>query len=108
MKKTLLFALAIAVIPDGLDGGYDHAYSLGYQILQTYDHDPEAYTQGLLFHDGYLFESTGLFDTSTLRKVEVETGRVIAAVAIDPLYYAEGLALVGSELVLLTWKAGIA
>ena len=82
--------------------------SLGYQILQTYDHDPEAYTQGLLFHDGYLFESTGLYGTSTLRKVDVETGRVIASVAVDSAYFAEGLALVGSELVQLTWKAGIA
>ena len=82
--------------------------SQGYQILQSYDHDPEAYTQGLLFHDGYLFESTGRYGDSTLRKVDVETGAVVASVAIDSTYFAEGLALVGSELVQLTWKAGIA
>ena len=104
-RPVITALLLVSVLPTG----YEQATaSLEYQILQTYDHDPEAYTQGLLFHDGYLFESTGLFDTSTLRKVEVETGRVIASVAIDPLYYAEGLALVGSDLVLLTWKAGIA
>jgi glutaminyl-peptide cyclotransferase len=82
--------------------------SLDYQILQTYDHDPEAYTQGLVFHDGYLFESTGRYGESTLRKVDIETGRVIARVAVDSDYFAEGLALVGSELIQLTWKAGIA
>ena len=82
--------------------------SLGYQIVQTYDHDPEAYTQGLLFHDGHLFESTGRYGASTLRKVDVETGRVVASVAVDSAYFAEGLALVGSELIQLTWKAGIA
>ena len=82
--------------------------SLGYQILQTFDHDPEAYTQGLLFHDGYLFESTGRYGSSTLRKVDPATGRVVASVAVDSAYFAEGLALVGSELIQLTWKAGIA
>ncbi len=97
--------LLASVVPWGCEQA---TASLGYQILQTYDHDPEAYTQGLVFHDGYLFESTGRYGTSTLRKVEVETGRVIASVAIDSTYFAEGLALVGSELVQLTWKAGIA
>ena len=82
--------------------------SLDFQIVQTYDHDPEAYTQGLLFHEDYLFESTGHYGSSTLRKVDVETGRVIASVAVDSAYFAEGLALVGSELIQLTWKAGIA
>ncbi len=82
--------------------------SQGYQILQSYNHDSEAYTQGLLFHDGYVFESTGRYGTSSLRKVNVETGDVVDSVAIDSTYFAEGLALVGSELVQLTWKAGIA
>lgn len=82
--------------------------SLDFQIVQTYDHDPEAYTQGLLFHEDYLFESTGHYGSSTLRKVDVETGRVVASVAVDSAYFAEGLALVGSELIQLTWKAGIA
>ena len=107
MSKTSVITafLLASVLPCGCE---QTTASLGYQILQTYDHDPEAYTQGLVFHDGYLFESTGLYGTSTLRKVEVETGRVIASVAIDSTYFAEGLALVGSELVQLTWKAGIA
>ncbi len=106
-QRSVIIPLALALV---LPGGCEQTTtrSLGYQILQTYDHDPEAYTQGLLFHDGYLFESTGRYGTSTLRKVDVETGRVIASVAIDPTYFAEGLALVGSELVQLTWKAGIA
>ena len=105
-KTSVIAALLLASV--WLSGCEQATASLGYQILQTYPHDPEAYTQGLVFHDGYLFESTGRYGTSTLRKVEVETGRVIASVAIDSTYFAEGLALVGSELVQLTWKAGIA
>ena len=104
LPSCVLFLLAPALF----FGCEQATPSQGYQILQTYPHDPEAYTQGLLFHDGYLFESTGRYGTSTLRKVDVETGDVVASVAVDSAYFAEGLARVGSDLIQLTWKAGIA
>ncbi len=86
-KTSIISPLILALV---LPGGCERTTaSLGYKILQTYDHDPEAYTQGLLFHDGYLFESTGRYGESTLRKVELETGRVVARVAIDSDYFAE-------------------
>ncbi len=80
--------------------------SIEYEILGTFPHDPAAYTQGLLFHDGQLFESTGRYGESSVRRVDVPTGEVQARVAVDSALFGEGLARVGSELVQLTWKAG--
>ena len=80
--------------------------SIEYEILGTFPHDPAAYTQGLLFHDGHLLESTGRYGESSVRRVEVATGEVQASVALDSALFGEGLARVGSELVQLTWKSG--
>lgn len=81
--------------------------ALEYEILTTFPHDSGAYTQGLLFHDAYLFESTGRYGSSSLRKVHVESGRVVAETAVDSALFAEGLARVDSELYQLTWKEGL-
>jgi len=79
-----------------------------YTILRTLPHDTAAYTQGLVFHDGELFESTGKNGASSVRRVEIETGRVIQSTPLPEEYFGEGLALVGSELIQLTWHAGLA
>jgi len=79
--------------------------SLDYSIVRTYPHDPDAFTQGLLFHDGVLYESTGRNGFSSLRKVRLETGEVLQKVDVPETYFAEGLALAGSRLVQLTWQA---
>jgi len=81
---------------------------IDYEIAATLPHDPAAYTQGLLFHDGFLYESTGRYGASSLRKVHAQSGRVVSSIAIDSAYFAEGLALVGSELIQLTWKSEVA
>jgi glutaminyl-peptide cyclotransferase len=78
--------------------------SLDYSILHTYPHDPDAFTQGLLFHDGVLYESTGRNGFSSLRKVTLETGAVLQKIDVPETYFAEGLALAGSRLVQLTWQ----
>ena len=80
--------------------------SIEYEILGTFPHDPAAYTQGLLFHDGRLLESTGRYGESSVRRVDVPTGEVEASVAVDSALFGEGLARVGSELIQLTWKSG--
>jgi glutamine cyclotransferase len=79
----------------------------GYEVVNSYPHDQEAFTLGLLFRDGALFESTGLKGRSTLRKVRLETGEVLQRVRVDDRYFAEGLTDWGSRLVQLTWETNI-
>jgi glutamine cyclotransferase len=78
------------------------------QVLETYPHDPDAFTQGLLLHDGSLYESTGRYGQSSLRQVELATGNVVRRVDLPSNLFGEGLALDGSRLVQLTWREGIA
>lgn len=79
-----------------------------YQIIHTYPHDPQAFTQGLVLVDGHLYESTGLYGKSSLRMVELETGRVLQLHNLPKQYFAEGLTNWGSTLIQLTWKSGTA
>lgn len=73
------------------------------RVLAVYPHDEQAFTQGLLWHDGSLFESTGREGQSVVREVELETGRVIRESAIPSDQFGEGLALWDDKLVSLTW-----
>lgn len=76
------------------------------QIVTSYPHDRGAFTQGLLIDNGKLFESTGLVGRSSLREVELATGRVIRKVDVPPPIFAEGLAVAGDTLLQLTWQDG--
>lgn len=78
-----------------------------FEILATYPHDPDAFTQGLLWHDGRLYESTGQEGVSQVREVDLATGEVVRAGSIPVDQFGEGLALVGDELVSLTWHHGV-
>lgn len=78
------------------------------QILRTIPHDPSAFTQGLLFHDGLLYESTGLVGKSSLRRVDPHSGETLQKINIRGGEFGEGIAILGHELVQLTWKGGIA
>jgi|DewCreStandDraft_1066081.scaffolds.fasta_scaffold01967_7 glutamine cyclotransferase len=75
----------------------------GYEIVRVYPHDPEAFTQGLVYDGGYLYESTGLHGRSSLRKVELETGRVVKIHHLPPEFFGEGLTLWRDHLIQLTW-----
>jgi len=77
------------------------------QILRVVGHDPTAFTQGLVFVDTALYESTGLVGKSSLRRVDPATGRVVASVPV-PDVFAEGIAVFGGEVVQLTWQNGFA
>lgn len=79
-----------------------------YRVVHTYPHDPQAYTQGLLYEDGHLYESTGLNGRSSLRMVDLTTGRVLQNAPVPAKYFAEGLASWSSTLVQLTWQSRIA
>jgi glutamine cyclotransferase len=76
-----------------------------YRIVHTYPHDPHAFTQGLVFIDGRLYESTGLNGQSSLRMVDLETGHVLQEQPVDKKHFAEGLTTWGSTLVQLTWES---
>ncbi|MBK9241641.1 MAG: glutaminyl-peptide cyclotransferase [Acidobacteria bacterium] len=78
-----------------------------FTVVNSFPHDPGAFTQGLVYADGEFLESTGLFGESSLRRVEIATGKVLQRKAIDAKYFAEGLALVGDALVQLTWQSKI-
>ncbi|HET7752112.1 MAG TPA: glutaminyl-peptide cyclotransferase [Terriglobales bacterium] len=80
----------------------------GYQIVHAYPHDPKAFTQGLVYVDGHLYERTGLNGRSSLRMVDLQTGRILQHHELAAEYFGEGLTNWGSSLVQLTWKAGTA
>lgn len=76
-----------------------------YQVLNTWPHDPNAYTQGLVFDQGYLWEGTGQYGSSSLRKVELETGRVVMRVDLAPQYFGEGITVFRNRIYQLTWQS---
>ena len=78
-----------------------------YRVIASHPHDPEAFTQGLLFADGQLYESTGGYGQSSLRIVDLASGRVLRERQLPDNRFGEGLALNGGRLHQLTWKAGI-
>ena len=79
-----------------------------YQVVKTYPHDRAAFTQGLLLLDGFLYVSTGLNGQSSLRRVELETGKVLQRQAVPQQYFAEGLTNFGNDLIQLTWQSNVA
>ena len=75
-----------------------------YEVVNTFRHDPQAFTQGLFFHDGHLYESTGQYGESTLRKVEFTTGKVLKSHSVPEEYFAEGATLLNGKIYQLTWQ----
>ena len=78
-----------------------------YEILNTYPHDPSAYTQGLEFSQDTLYESTGQKGSSTVRKVDYKTGKVLQKIDLDKSVFGEGITLLNNQLYQLTWQSGL-
>ena len=78
-----------------------------YEVVRQFPHDPAAFTQGLAFHDGYLIEGTGRRGQSSLRRVEIETGRVLERADVSPRLFGEGIAIHEGRAYQLTWTSGI-
>lgn len=76
----------------------------GYKVVNSYPHDPGAFTQGLFFHDGFLYEGTGLRGRSSIRKVEITTGKVLQAVELPGEFFGEGITMWGDRLISITWQ----
>ncbi len=106
-KWKFLFCLLLAsiLISVATLGAENKAASYGYRILHTYPHDPKAFTQGLIYLDGHLYESTGLNGQSSLRRVDLRTGAVLQRYDLPAELFGEGLTNWRSTLVQLTWKA---
>ncbi len=77
-----------------------------YRVVHAYPHDPMAFTQGLIYLDGFLYESTGLNGRSSLRMTELATGKVLQKQPVGPQYFAEGMTNFGGKLYQLTWQNG--
>jgi glutamine cyclotransferase len=78
----------------------------GYRVAATYPHDPQAFTQGLFFLDGHLYESTGQIGRSTIRRVNIEDGKVLQSVPIPPGMFGEGIVDWGDQIISITWQDG--
>jgi glutamine cyclotransferase len=78
-----------------------------YNIVNTYPHDPDAFTQGLVFEDGILYEGTGRFGHSTLRRVELETGAILQIRDLADQFFGEGITIYGDRIIQLTWQSNV-
>lgn len=103
MKKLLLVCISFFAV--SLCYGVDN-YTV--KVLEKYPHDPKAYTQGLFFNDGVLFETTGQWGESSIRKVDLKRGHVEKKVSLSSKYFGEGSCVVDGKLYMLTWTNKVA
>jgi glutamine cyclotransferase len=80
---------------------------VGYKIVNTYPHDPRAFTQGLVFADDLLYEGTGLRGQSSLRKVDLKTGNILQIRQLSAQFFGEGITSYGNRIIQLTWRARV-
>ncbi|MGA2882451.1 MAG: glutaminyl-peptide cyclotransferase [Bryobacteraceae bacterium] len=97
------FLILCGLVPAVLSAA-EQTPEYGYEVIHTYPHDSTAFTQGLEYHGGYLYEGTGLNGRSTVRKVKLETGQVVQRVEVDPFYFGQGITVLNQQIFELTWK----
>jgi glutamine cyclotransferase len=78
-----------------------------YEVIQVYSHDTKAFTQGLIYADGFLIESTGLYGQSSLRRIDLSTGDIIQQVDLPYQYFGEGITAVDDKIIQVTWTTKI-
>jgi glutaminyl-peptide cyclotransferase len=101
MIAVLLLAASWAALSQAAVPLYD------YEVVHTYPHDPTAFTEGLFYLNGFLYESTGLEQHSSIRKVRLETGEVLQKYDVPPQYFGEGIVNWHNHLISLTWKSHV-
>jgi len=94
-------AISLVLLTDAPENSKPLSYS--YSIVNVYPHDENAFTQGLLFDNGVLYESTGLYGNSSLRRVELETGEILQLYALPSDYFGEGITIFDNKIIQLTW-----
>ena len=107
MRKGLMQALMAGVFACAAALTASAAPVQGARIVHVYPHDPDAFTEGLFYQDGVLYESTGLEGRSSIRKVKLETGEVLQQRPLDAQYFGEGIVAWKGKLVELTWQSQI-
>ena len=100
----LLVLFSISLLVCETARGITAAPVYGYKIINVYPHDPDAFTQGLFFEDGFLYEGTGIYGKSELRKVELKTGRVLKSNRLPERFFGEGITAWGNKIIQLTWR----
>lgn len=107
-RSIILGSLALLLAGQTLTAceGVGHDQPAEYEETTHFPHDPTAFTEGLVSADSVLFESTGLYGHSELRRVDLRSGQVLASRALPANRFGEGLALLKGRLYQLTWKAG--
>ena len=108
MLNRIILLSVLAMAPIGFGASKPASAPVySYKVVNTYPHDRGAFTQGLVYRDGVLYESTGLRGRSSVRRVELESGRVLERRALLPMFFAEGLAVLNDRIYQLTWTAGV-
>ncbi len=107
MKFRVFLAAALAWLMVAACAARADTPLYGVEVVRRLPHDSQAFTQGLLYQNGYLYESTGLEGRSSIRRVELETGRVLQQHDIPAQYFGEGIVAWGGKLIELTWRSGV-
>ena len=105
MITRLFILLALFTVSAGCNRAEADVPVYGFKIVNTYPHDQAAFTQGLLFLDGYLYESTGLRGESSVRKVDLTTGDVLQIEGLPDRFFGEGIVAWQDQLIGLTWQS---
>ncbi|RKZ38478.1 MAG: glutaminyl-peptide cyclotransferase [Gammaproteobacteria bacterium] len=112
-KKTLILISSLLLISpiiilfwDNVAQGQTPRY-YHYRVINTYPHDHKAFTQGLIYHDGVLYESTGKWGQSSLRQVDLKTGEILQIYHLPRRYFAEGMTIWQNKIIQLTWRSKI-
>lgn len=107
LVRTMAAAVLCALLGVACAQDAHAAPVYGFRVVHTYPHDPNAFTEGLFYKDGFLYESTGLEGRSTIRKVKLETGEVLQKRDISSAYFGEGSVFWKNRLIELTWRSQI-
>jgi glutaminyl-peptide cyclotransferase len=102
MLKTITWCLLLS-----LSASSAQTPEYGYRVVHVYPHDRNAFTQGLEFRAGFLYEGTGLHGRSSLRKVRLETGEVLEHVSLESQYFGEGITVFNQQILQLTWQSQV-
>lgn len=105
LTTVFVLGLVVVVTLNEKPAGSSTPINYTYEVIKTYPHDTDAFTEGLVFSNGFLYESTGLYGNSSLRRVDLETGQVLQTYYLSDQFFGEGIAIVNNTIVQLTWQS---